>query len=294
MSRDVAREARQAATDVGPFVRIAPRQLWSVAVDQLRELIDSGRIVPGTRLPSERDLCRQLGISRVSLREALRVLQHMGYIEVRRGTGTFARAPDPPENVLEGWLQAHEDLVEKLFELRMLIEPGIAALVAARAQADVVERLQATIDQMREADRDDDVPGCIGADAEFHHVLGHGTGNSVIGGLMTEAMNGTGDERRASLAVPGQTQRAIEGHQSILRAIAQGDPQAARQAMERHLRDAQRYLAQWRMLHVAPRRTSRAKGSDDSHRDAQQGRDPGGGVPSGRTDGGRTHGRPRP
>lgn len=252
------------AKESSPFVRIAHRQLWSAAVDHLRELIDSGRIAPGTRLPSERELCRQLGISRVSLREALRVLESMGYVEVRRGHGTFIRAvPSPAASGLEDWLQAHDDLVTKLFELRLLVEPGVGALVAARADAAVLERLDATIEEMQEAAQADDLPRVIAADAEFHHILGHGTQNTVIGDLMEQAMHATGEERRASLAIPGQTARAIVGHRAILQAIAEGDAEGARRAMEQHLRDAQTYIERWRKVHPVQEGSQRERRGQD-------------------------------
>src|SRR6266536_3350468 len=79
------------------FHAVERKHVWTAVVDQIRELIDSGRLAQGERLPSERQLCAQLRVSRVSVREALRVLESVGYVEVRSGPGTYVRrAPSPP------------------------------------------------------------------------------------------------------------------------------------------------------------------------------------------------------
>ncbi|MFC5996444.1 FadR/GntR family transcriptional regulator [Pseudonocardia hispaniensis] len=226
------------------FTQLTPQPLWTAAVDQLRELIDTGAIPPGTRLPGERTLCAQLGISRVSLREALRVLQAIGYVETRPGAGTFARVPDPvePEQAAT-WFENDLHVVE-LFELRMLVEPGAAALAAARRVEDDVARMRFAIDQMRDAAARSDRLATVAADAEFHRVVGASLGNDAVKSLVEFMQERSGVERRVSLSVPGQIERAINGHLAILEAIAAKDAEAARLAMLHHLEDAMRFLRQ--------------------------------------------------
>ncbi|MER3484975.1 MAG: hypothetical protein C4345_02325 [Chloroflexota bacterium] len=98
---------------------------------------------------------------------------------------------------------------------------------------------------MTEAAARGDLLVVVAADAEFHRILAHATGNSVIDELMTQVMHVIGEERRASLQIPGQIERAIAGHQAILAAVAQGDAAAAEHAMRRHLRDAIHYIERW-------------------------------------------------
>lgn len=232
----------------GMFASVRREHLWSSAAEQIRALIEAGKLPAGTRLPGERDLCQQLGISRVSLREAIRVLESTGYLEVRPGRGTFVR--DPAElhrESLATWLREHSDRVHKLFELRELLEPGLAAMAARRRDASTEAALRATLTEMSEAAARGDLLVVVAADAEFHRILAHATGNSVIDELMTQVMHVIGEERRASLQIPGQIERAIAGHQAILSAVAQGDAAAAEHAMRRHLRDAIHYIERWLM-----------------------------------------------
>ncbi len=230
----------------GMFASVRREHVWSSAAEQIRALIEAGKLPAGTRLPGERDLCQQLGISRVSLREAIRVLESAGYLEVRPGRGTFVR--DPAElhrETLATWLREHSDRVHKLFELRELLEPGLAAMAARRRDAGTEAALRATLSEMTEAAARGDLLVVVAADAEFHRILAHATGNSVIDELMTQVMHVIGEERRASLQIPGQIERAIAGHQAILSAVAQGDADAAEDAMRRHLRDAIHYIERW-------------------------------------------------
>lgn len=222
-----------------PYKQLASNTLWNAAVDQIRGLIDSGVIPVGTRLPAERKLCEQLGISRVSLRESLRVLQSIGYVETRAGSGTFARLPEAVDKSqsLADWLAEDIHIVE-LFELRMVVEPGAAALASTRRSASKIQAMQATIDEMQQAALSGDRLAAVAADAEFHRLVGHSVANNAVSHLIDQMQDESGAERRASLGVPGQVERAIDGHQEILDAISDRNPEAARQAMLRHLEEA--------------------------------------------------------
>ncbi len=163
-------------SDEQELFQIVRRQhVWSSVVDQIRELIDSGRLKPGDRLPSERQLCTQLGISRVSVREALRVLESVGYVEVRSGSGAYVREVPGVGRIPHDWLREHDGLVERLFELRELAEPGLASMVAEEPDETIIPALRATIEEMADAADADDLLRAIAADAEFHYLLGSGT-----------------------------------------------------------------------------------------------------------------------
>lgn len=243
--------APQATSTAGnggtPFRNVPRANLWSTAVEQIRDLIDSGRLAPGDRLPGERELCQHLGISRVSLREAIRVLESAGYLAVKPGRGTFVLSPPAPVEAdpLAAWLREHDDLVRQLFELRLLVEPGVAALAAERHDDARAAALQNTIDDLATAANAADLPRAIAADAEFHRLLAAATGNKMVGELVPRMMQAIGDERRASLAVPGQLERAVAGHAEILRAMAASDAPSAEAAMRRHLHDALHYIDRW-------------------------------------------------
>jgi len=240
---------------VDKFSSISRNAVWSTTAEQIRALIEAGDLPAETRLPSERLLCDRLGISRVSLREALRVLESDGYVEVKAGLGTFVRPPEAwkPSAPLEQWGRQHEELIEKLLEMRELIEPGIAGLAARNARPEDIAALRRAVDRL--ALTDEGSERAIELDAEFHRLLAHSTRNSVVGDLIDYVMSATGQERRITLSETGGVSQAAEGHGGIVAAIEAGDAAGAEAAMRRHLADARAFLARarGRLVPIAPR-----------------------------------------
>src|SRR5438034_4295652 len=155
------------------------------AIERIRDLIASGQWGPGTRLPREADLAKQLGLSRNSLREAVRALSLARVLEVRQGDGTFVSSLEP-EELLEPALSATHLLqgrtVLELFEVRRMLEPEAAALAALRAGDETKEALRRELDRMYAAsDRAEEL---VDADAAFHDVLGEAPGNAVLRSLL--------------------------------------------------------------------------------------------------------------
>lgn len=216
-----------------PYQALAPKLLWTAVVDQLKELIEGGQLEPGSRLPSERELCATLGVSRVSLREALRVLQSTGYVETRQGSGTYVSSP----RRMNTWIETDIKVVE-LFEMRQVIEPDVAGLAARRRGQDDLAAMQRSIDRLRAAADPLDGDEAVDADAEFHRVVGRSVSNTPLSQLVDYMMQLSGTERSTSLAVPGQIERAIHDHEAIFEAIRAEDPKAAVTAMKVHLEAA--------------------------------------------------------
>jgi GntR family transcriptional repressor for pyruvate dehydrogenase complex len=214
-------------------------QVWSATVDRLRSRIDSGDLPPGSRLPAERVLCDELGISRGSLRQALRVLDSIGYVRIRAGSGTYVR--EVQEQPLRTWFTEHDQLVEKLFDLRATVEPTLAERLARQASAKTVSRLEDNVAEMAQAAEDGDMLHVIAADAEFHRVIAQNAGNDDVAGLLRSVLALVGEERRAALRLPGQIRKAVDDHRAILDAIRRSDPAAARELTLKHLVDAKTY-----------------------------------------------------
>src|SRR5712691_1410967 len=155
----------------------APR-VTEGAIDKIRERIVSGAWGPGDRLPKESELAAELGLSRNSLREAVRALSQLRVLEVRQGDGTYVSSLEP-DLLLESTsfvshLLVGESAVE-LFEVRRLLEGAAAALAAARIDAAGKEALWATLERMIEAET---VEALVEADVDFHAVRARATGNT--------------------------------------------------------------------------------------------------------------------
>lgn len=205
-------------------------RLYEEVVAQLAELIRQGELRPADRLPPERELAEQLRVSRAVVREALRVMEQRGLVVSRPGTGTFIAGGSA-----ERLAQALTHLaLEDVFELRMLLEPSIAALAAERATAEDIVRLEAALDDQERLVHLEQ--SAAGADAAFHAGLAEATHNRALlrlGAVLVEELAASRDE---SLQPPQRARLSLLSHRRVLAAVKAGAPAEARRAMEEHIR----------------------------------------------------------
>jgi GntR family transcriptional repressor for pyruvate dehydrogenase complex len=230
-----------------PFHSIEPRRLYRQIADQIRALIKSGEFHAGARLPPERDLAKQLGVSRPSVREALIALEVEGLVEVRIGSGIYVQAPTE-HRAASGAGEAAAGPFE-LLRARYVIEAECAALAAKSARKGQVQAIGEALDQMeREIETSDDQP--LGGDRDFHMRIAEATGN----GALVAVVKMLWDERTGPLYKqlehhydsPSLWGNAMAEHRAIYKAIAAKDATAARAAMQRHLNQAyKRFSTGW-------------------------------------------------
>ncbi len=206
-------------------------------VEQIAEMIRAGAYAPGDRLPSERKLVEQLKVGRTSVREAIRRLETMGLVESRQGLGTFVK--DPSSEVIQASLLPHalanKETLEKLFDLREIIEVEAAARAARRASADqiaVMKKWQQTVETNIARE---DVAGLIVADVEFHRQIIIATGNDILVKLMDSIVDLLREMRYDCTHIPDLLPQIVSGHRAIMTAIEVHDAEVARQAMRDHL-----------------------------------------------------------
>jgi GntR family transcriptional repressor for pyruvate dehydrogenase complex len=214
------------------------------AIETIRELIASGEWGPGTRLPREADLAARLGLSRNSLREAVRALSLARVLEVRQGDGTYVSSLEPGE-LLEPTLSATHLLqgrtVLELFEVRRMLEPEAAAMAALRADQGVLHDLRRELDRMVAAG--DHAEELVEADAAFHDVIGRAPGNGVLSALLRSLSTRTVRARLwHGLADRNALDVAREEHARIYEAIAAGDVDLARAASLVHIANNEAWL----------------------------------------------------
>ena len=237
-----------------PFQSIEPRRLYRQIADQIRTLIGSGEFPAGSRLPSERDLAKQLGVSRPSVREALIALEVEGLVEVRIGSGIYAleqagragaAAPESPAAV-----EAEAGPFE-LLRARYVIESECAALAAKTARKPQLQAIEAALDEM-----EGDLQGArqpLGGDRLFHLRIAEATGNgalvAVVKMLWVERTGPLYQRLEEHYDSPALWNAAMAEHRAVQKAIAARDPAAARSAMQRHLNHAyKRFSTGWDSL----------------------------------------------
>lgn len=206
-------------------------------IEQVRDLITSGRLRLGDRLPSERELAQALSVSRSAVREAIRAMESLGFIEARAGEGTFVgtSAANPKGDAIAGTLFQAWDTQHKLFEVRRVIEPDLAALAARRATAEQMGRLRAILEEQAAQVRQGETG--VKQDAGFHYRIAEATGNEVLVRIVDNLMDLLSKTREASLQDDERRTRSLRQHRAILHAIEARDPRAAERRMRDHIRD---------------------------------------------------------
>ena len=232
-----------------PFHSIEPRRLYRQIADQIRGLIKSGEFPTGSRLPPERDLARQLGVSRPSVREALIALEVEGMVEVRIGSGIYVLAGTAPH--VPNGLDATAGPFE-LLRARYVIESECAALAAKSAKKSHVHAIEEALSEMEREMSDARQP--LPADRLFHLRVAEATGNgalvAVVKMLWEERVGPLYKQLEHHYDSPGLWHAAIAEHRGVLKAIVARDSGVARTMMQRHLNQAyKRFSKGWNTLH---------------------------------------------
>ncbi|MGW2563270.1 FadR/GntR family transcriptional regulator [Streptomyces sp. NPDC001514] len=208
--------------------------------EQLLTAIIDGRYPPDSALPPEGELAEQGGISRLTVREAVKQLRAQNVVRVVRGRGTYVNPPDrwtALEPVVRATSRTSSGaLSERLIEARRLIENGACELAASRRTEEDLEALRQHLDVMRKAAEAGDTEQFVQADIDFHDTVMRATGNLFVpllfepfGPLLVEG-------RRETSAVPEIRENAIAHHAAVLAALESGSPEAARAAMDAHMK----------------------------------------------------------
>lgn len=218
--------------------------ITDTAIAQLRDMILVGTLPPGSRLPPEQELAAQLGISRGSMREAVRALTYMGLVSVRRGDGTYVTGLEPSQ-MLEGVRfaaqAARDGTVLDVMEVRGMLEPAAASLAALRISQQELAELRTHFDQMRAAA--DDPVRLVEHDAAFHDCIARATSNEWLAALLRGLAAPTIQARRLRAEVQNEVPAAtIDQHEQILAALEEGDPELARAAALMHVSQTYRGL----------------------------------------------------
>lgn len=218
------------------FQPVRRSRLYEDIVRQIQDLIADKQLAPGDRLPGERELADVLSVSRASVREALRVLDFLGVVEVRAGDGTFVstRPPAPLDPSVYRLLRERTFLLDVL-AVRRVVEDEIVRLAARAATRDDVDALEAYLDgRERElAGGRHDVAG----DLVFHAMLADATGNPVLGSVMRHLNELWVRSREKTGRKETSPHRAHQFHRRILTALRRRQTGAARQVMRKHLDD---------------------------------------------------------
>ena len=243
---DVRRQTSDVSLQEGGAVAL-PEEL----ADMLLESIVDGQFPVESVLPSEGELALKYGMSRLTVREAVRILRSQNILTIHRGRGTFINPPQAWTSLaavvrIEEHRSPSGGVSGRLIEARRMVEIGAAQLAAVNRSKEDLESLAASIEEMRLANRLNRVELFVEADIAFHDVIMHATGNMFIPFMFEPFGNLLVEARTETSSIPEIQVNAIAMHEAILEALTSGDPRRSRDAMEAHMdqteNDLRRYV----------------------------------------------------
>ena len=231
-----------------PLQTLEPKRLYRQIAEQLRALIEAGEFSIGQRLPAERDLAVQLGVSRPSVREALIAMEVEGWVEVRSGSGVYVLRNTPPIHASRATYDEWGPL--ELIMARGLIEGEAAAMAAQQASKEQVARMADALAQMKVALKEGKDP--LAGDEQFHQAISQACGNEVLRDTISRYWQARRSPLYLRLAEyferPASWRAVLTEHSAVLKAIKNRNSSAAREAMQGHMTKAlTRFSAGWHL-----------------------------------------------
>ncbi|HCT76326.1 MAG TPA: GntR family transcriptional regulator [Micromonosporaceae bacterium] len=206
------------------------------AIERIKEMILTGELGPGDRLPKEADFAERLGLSRNSLREAVKALSLIRVLDVRQGDGTYVTSlrPELLLDTLGFVLDFHRnDSVLGLLEVRRILEPAATAMAAYHMRDEEIAELHELLEAMENAK---EVPDLIAIEVQFHHRIAAGSGNAVLATLVDSLSPPTIRARTYhQLTEPGAVERSHEQHRAIVQALESRQAEVARSWAATHV-----------------------------------------------------------
>jgi GntR family transcriptional repressor for pyruvate dehydrogenase complex len=228
------------------FKSVRPDRISQVIVDQIKEAIFQKKIKTGDKLPSERQMMEQFETSRVTVREALKTLEHSGILEIKRGTqgGAFVRDPDVKfvNNFLQDMFSMGNIKVFDLTEARMAVEPFSVKLATERIREDSLEQIKQNIRETRECLKSNNPTDARLLTLEYHRLIAQASENPVIFFMVDSIVDIMENNVSAIFISAESVERTLHFHEEIYEAITNRDPEKAQGLMLKHIQDIQTAL----------------------------------------------------
>lgn len=216
-----------------PIVRVP---IVSQVEERIRELIDSKKYTEGMKLPTENELCQSMNVGRGTVREALRLLQAKGLVEIKPGRGAFVASKQAADTNPVVWLVQNEKELRDAIEVRNALEPVAARKMAETASEAALRRLKKIHADFLAAVKAGDTVQIAELDELFHGLIVRESGNQLLNEINVHLIQGMHTFRNKTFTVPENVRNAVEPHTRILNAITGRDGNAAEQEMRKHLK----------------------------------------------------------
>jgi GntR family transcriptional repressor for pyruvate dehydrogenase complex len=218
-------------------------------VEHIQELILSGKMLPGHKLPPERVLAEKMNVSRPTIREAFKILSAMGYLIIKHGNGVFVSNQTERIDNMASLLFIHTDTIHELFEVRKTLETESAVWAVKRGTVQFLQQIFIRTKEVYNILLED----CFDnqeaketflsqADEEFHLMIAQAAGNEVVMRIMNNLIDLLRESRMHSMKIAGRSAQSLLEHIGIAEALKNGDEELARKRMYEHLTSVEKDL----------------------------------------------------
>ncbi|MHA7271252.1 FadR/GntR family transcriptional regulator [Arthrobacter sp. HLT1-20] len=215
------------------------------AITKIKEMIISGELCAGDRLPPEKELSEKLGLSRSSLREAVKALEIIRVLDVRRGDGTYVTSLEPKllTEAMTFIVDLHQDeSILDIFEVRRILEPAAAAMAAGRITPEQITALRATMENIND---ETSVESLVEHDLIFHELIATAANNSYLSSVLDGLSSSTVRARIwRGLTQEKAVDRTLSEHAAIIEALERGDAELAKSLLTVHISGVEHWLRQ--------------------------------------------------
>jgi GntR family transcriptional repressor for pyruvate dehydrogenase complex len=224
------------------FKPIKKNRIYEEIVDEIKDLISQGRLKWGDQLPTERELSETFKVSRTCVREAFRVLESQGFLEIRQGDGTYVadNAIDSLVQPLASFILKEKDYQTELFEMRQLLESQLAYLAAERATPEKISKMEKILRRQEEEIANGETG--LDSDRDFHHALAEAASNRILLHIINTTKEFLAESRESYLLGEERAKKSFPHHKRIFNAIKKGDGELAAKAMREHIEDVEKIL----------------------------------------------------
>ncbi len=212
--------------------------------ERILTLIREKHLGPGDRLPAERELATMMQVSRPSVREALQALSILNIVEIRQGAGTYVTSLEPQLLVepLNFVFSLDNSTLLELFAARKILEVGIAAIAAEKITSEEIAALESCLEKSSQAAADDNYDDFLQLDLKLHSIIAAASRNPILIRFM-ESISQLGlASRQQTVRIPNLAKEGVDDHRALIAALKAHNPEAAQQAMLKHLNNIEKSL----------------------------------------------------
>lgn len=223
-------------------LKIDRKSVSGTVMDYIKQLIHEEKLLPGEKLPSERDMAGQINVSRNTIREAYKMLEAEGYLVIKHGNGVFVADQESQIRKLTSSLFIKEDQVHELLSIRKVLEVESAKWAAEKGKPQDYRHLDNLLQDMRSLIKEKNYEELKALDQAFHLHIAEMSGNKIMLRIMLSLTDMINEMQTESLKIAGRAKQSLHEHIKILKAIQEKDIQNAGQAMFEHLTSIEQSL----------------------------------------------------